>query len=186
VTHDELVEIGRRWLLRPWRNAAREGHSACAVVLTELNTWNYTGEIPDVLGWDVSKGRSILIECKTSVSDFRADAAKPFRRVPEEGIGTFRFFLAPAGLLPVDRLPAGWGFLEVGDMGRVTVARASEEFPCRRDAEVALLVSVMRRLEVKEGPHIAIRAYTKSLSDGLRASVSIDVGTEEMSAGEES
>jgi hypothetical protein len=156
------------------------------VVLTELNTWNYTGEIPDVLGWDVSKGRSILIECKTSISDFRADAAKPFRQIPEDGIGVLRFFLAPAGLLPADRLPAGWGLLEVGDTGRVTATRVSGEFPCRRDAEIALLLSVMRRLEVKDGPHIAIRAYTKSLSDGLRASVSIDASTEEALSGEES
>ncbi len=39
-----------------------------------------------------------LWNAKISRSDFLADANKPFRLKPEEGLGSRRFYMAPAGL----------------------------------------------------------------------------------------
>ncbi len=71
-----------------------------------------TGEVPDVIAW---KGfcKSVLVECKVSRADFLADAAKPFRLKPEEGMGSQRFYLAPAGTIGAHELPKHWGLLEL-------------------------------------------------------------------------
>lgn len=155
LTHAELVEVGRRWLLRPWRNAGA-GHSACCVVLTEIVTG--ASETPDVIGWS-GFSRSVLIECKTSRSDFKADGAKHFRRHPEMGMGVHRFYLAPVGILAEDEIPGGWGFIEADDNHNAHVRRASGVFAVDRGAEVRVLLSLLRRLKVDPGLHVAIRAY---------------------------
>jgi len=53
---------------------------------------------------------AVLVEVKVSRADFMADRRKPERA--EGGVGTYRFYLAPEGLLQVEELPAGWGLLE--------------------------------------------------------------------------
>ena len=62
---------------------------------------------------DVYK-RQVLVEVKVSRADFRADLAKPHRRDPALSGGTYRYYLAPAGLLAVDELPPRWGLIEYG------------------------------------------------------------------------
>lgn len=86
-------------------------------------------EIPDAIGW-LRSGVSLLVECKASRGDFLSDAVKPSRRsaksaglaVPEpvvkgprktEGLGAYRFYFAPSGLLAPEELPEGWGLLEL-------------------------------------------------------------------------
>jgi hypothetical protein len=118
-------------------------------------------ETPDAIGWRV--GRSILIECKTSRSDFLADGKKFFRQYPEQGMGHTRYFMAPAGLIKPDDLPAGWGLLEVGVKIRETVKPADHR-PYDASAEVTLLLSVIRR-GVKD-PMVSCRYYT--IDDGKR------------------
>ena len=140
VSHDDLVAIGCRWL----RNSI-----GCGVVVTELVS--YANETADVLGWKEST--SILIECKTSLSDFRADAKKPFRQRPDSGVGEHRFFLTPRGLLSDVELPEGWGLLE-WDGRQVRRSRAvfkgnvvpSAVFDPNRRAETTILCSIARRL----------------------------------------
>ena len=51
-----------------------------------------------------------MIEVKVSRSDFFADKKKPERKAG--GVGTYRFYLAPAGLIAVTDLPESWGLLE--------------------------------------------------------------------------
>ena len=155
LTHDDLIAIGRRWLLKPWHNAAREGHPACSLVLTDMTSSGR--ETPDVIGW--SPFCSVLIECKTSVNDFKADANKSFRCVPNQGVGTRRYYMAPKGLIAVDKLPEGWGLIEVHE-GKTRVKRASSAFDANLQAETAMLLSLIRRLKVDPGKHVAIRAYT--------------------------
>ena len=54
-------------------------------------------EIPDVFGWNY--WATVLIEVKVSRSDFLADAKKSFRQQPEEGVGAFRYYCSPEGLI---------------------------------------------------------------------------------------
>jgi len=159
VTHAELVEIGRRWLLRPWRSGKGSGHGACRIILTELSAYTTHGEIPDVLGFDSGKSHSILIECKTSRADFLADAKKPFRTNPAQGIGTQRWFLVPAGVLTAEDLPENWGLLEIREAGTVVVVRESGIFEKNAQSEVQLLVSTICRLNIESEGHVMIRAY---------------------------
>jgi hypothetical protein len=129
-----LILRARHWL---------ENTAGAKVVLTEFAGGAVGGsrrsrrsnrEIPDAIGW-LRSGVSLLIECKASRGDFLSDAVKPSRRSgkasapsspaptapkPEiqpprktEGLGAYRFYLAPSGLLAPDEIPEGWGLLEL-------------------------------------------------------------------------
>lgn len=112
MMHAELCALGEKWLRR----------HGCRVVLRDpFKAAVYTGECPDVIGW--RDGHSILIECKTSRSDFLADKKKGFRIDPTRGMGDCRLYLAPEGVIKLDDLPDGWGLLET-DGKRVTVVGA--------------------------------------------------------------
>lgn len=146
-SHADLVERAARWL----RNTA-----GCSFVATEIatNAW----ESPDAIGW--RNAATVVIECKTSRADFRADAKKPWRR-GFDALGTYRYMMAPAGLLSADEMPDGWGLLEV--RGR-RVTRISGMDPVRNCGaqkewahasnevgETKVLLSALRRLELSLG-----------------------------------
>lgn len=78
------------------------------------------GEQPDVLGI-ASCGESILLEVKTSRSDFLADKKKPWRANPQRGIGDFRAYLTPKGLLCPEEVPYGWMLWEVQGVNKPTL-----------------------------------------------------------------
>lgn len=67
-------------------------------------------EIIDAIGFrDLC---SILIESKVSRSDFLADRKKPERQKGAKGLGTYRFYICPVGMIdPQEVLPLGWGLL---------------------------------------------------------------------------
>jgi len=137
ITHKQLVKRAGIWL----RN-----NQVCTVVLTELTTSN--SEIPDVLGFFSNGGGSILIECKATRADFLADKKKIFRQHPEMGMGLQRYLATPKALVKEEELPNRWGLLWLTEH-RVTVvkeASGSEEYNKR--AEITMLVSVLRRLEI--------------------------------------
>ena len=98
MTHAELIKRAERWLMNTKK---------CSFVLTELVT--SAGEIPDAIGFNSTT--SILIECKTSRTDFFIDRKKTFRRMPEYGMGDQRFYMIPPGLVQIDDLPKRWGLL---------------------------------------------------------------------------
>lgn len=104
MTHRLLVQIAARWL------SATRG---CSLVLTEFVCAGAT-ETPDAIGWRISQGWSILVECKTSRADFRADAAKLSRTSREHSIGQERWYLTQPGLLRAEEIPQDWGLLETG------------------------------------------------------------------------
>lgn len=161
-THADLVEAGRQWLLRRRAGnlaSGRRSRGVCSVVLTEMVT--QVSETPDVLGW--YGGVSIVIEAKASRADFLADRKKSFRRHPENGLGQFRYYIAPKAMITASELPDGWGLIEVSgdDAGRVRVARESQVFSARHDNEVAVLISLVRRLDVEPGKHVSIMVYVK-------------------------
>ncbi|MDM1494977.1 hypothetical protein HX063_06060 [Myroides odoratimimus] len=105
MTHTELVEIGYKWVL-----------NKCAFAIKELVT--HTNEQPDVIGFNANG--SFLLEAKTSRSDFLSDKKKPFRIVPSEGMGDWRFYIAPKGMIKIEELPTMWGLIEVNEKGKAT------------------------------------------------------------------
>ncbi|GBQ90079.1 hypothetical protein GCM10007866_16160 [Gluconobacter albidus] len=79
------------------------------------------GESPDAIGYRVSdmiNGGSTIVECKVSRSDFLADRKKPHRQTG--GMGKWRYFMCPEGLISPDELPDKWGLLHVGARNCVT------------------------------------------------------------------
>lgn len=142
-THKELVSIAATWLRR----------KNCIPVITEMVTYNTSGEIPDAIGW--TSRSSILIECKASRSDFLREREKPFRfDLPEIGVGDFRFYLTnPGVILSADEIPCGWGVYECDEKGKLVHrfgARyenaAKIPLTGNRTNELALLRSYIRRI----------------------------------------
>jgi len=144
MTHAELVDRAARWL---------RGTMRCDPVLTEYGCWA-TPEQPDAFG--VNSDGTVVVECKTSISDFYADGRKPYRRQPHYGMGRRRYYLTPRGLISPQRLTLrpGWGLLEV--VGRIIrVRRQSEIFAVHSNAEALLLRSAIlhSRVDTEKGDH---------------------------------
>lgn len=110
LTHRELCEIGSRFLKRP---ESANGHG-CHFTIIEAACY---GENPDVFG--VRHGihghgvGTFLLEAKTSRSDFLADRNKPHRINPELGVGKYRYYICPTGLIEPHELPEKWGLIYV-------------------------------------------------------------------------
>lgn len=151
-THQQLVDIAARWL----------GNTVgCDAVLAELvlNSYSTSREIPDAVGWKFGSS-SILIECKTSRSDFHADREKTFRKVQKLGIGRHRYYMAPRGILNAADMqvfddhkgfvPTGWGLLEVDKAHRVhKVVECDHFFQRNEKHEIAMLVGALRRVQIR-------------------------------------
>jgi hypothetical protein len=147
LTHQDLVKIAEKWLL---------GTRKCSFVFTEL-ACIATSEIPDAIGF--RDGHSILVECKTSRSDFLADGKKYFRRNAEMGVGSYRFFMAPQGIISVQDLPQGWGLVEINEKGKPrqvwghksNIYSQPNHFHFERNlqAENGMMASALRRLHLR-------------------------------------
>lgn len=147
MTHAELVERAERWLRKT---------RGCGVVLTEFTA--HHGEEPDAIGWANNGFQSILVECKASRNDFRADQQKPSRRrhtgpsaavVAGFRLGKERWYMTPPGLIRPDEVPEEWGLLEVGERQVRTVVKAVQSPPGLYHQitanEVPFLYSALRR-----------------------------------------
>jgi hypothetical protein len=106
LTHRQLCDLAVKWLQRP---ASRSG-PGCQVAFSECRA-DWKGETPDAIGFRaaVFKEASVVVEVKVSRADFLADRKKPHRIDPSLGMGTYRYFMAPAGLISPEELPARWG-----------------------------------------------------------------------------
>jgi len=144
-THSDLVKIAKKWLLR-----------RCGFAFTELAT--LAMEIPDAIGF--RHEASILVECKTSKADFLADRKKMFRENPWLGVGKYRYYLCPKGVIKPEDLPDRWGLLYVSPKGRVykkvgpdgNVWSSDQEFMFQErniKNETALMYSALRRLHLQ-------------------------------------
>lgn len=145
MTHSELVNIAWKW--------ATNRHG---VAVKELVTMHW--ETADVLGF--TNSFTTEIECKVSVSDFKADQRKLSRRAPEYGIGNYRIYCVPKGLLTIDDLPEKWGLLEVYPNGRAKLV--NDIFKCKNrsifwweielsgaKAQRTVLLSLARRAQIR-------------------------------------
>ncbi len=157
-SHKALCALAVAWLQRPH---SRQG-PGCTVALAETGN-AINGEIPDAIGWrpfDGDFGGSVMVEAKVSRADFLADAAKAHRKDPSLGMGTFRYYLAPQGLIALEELPARWGLVEVNSRGHLKVraghvlcanTRIEESWAAWRHArnegaEVSLLAMCLARV----------------------------------------
>lgn len=115
-THAALCEIAVKWL----RRAPSAGGPGCLVAVSEV-AGGYTGEIPDAIGFSLSvpSTGSTVVEVKVTRSDFLADRKKPHRQ--SGGMGVWRYYMAPEGLIATDELPVGWGLIEVSRRGHCKV-----------------------------------------------------------------
>lgn len=116
MNHSDLCKLALSWLKRP---NSRKGHG-CAVALSECRT-GWDGEIPDAIGFRTTapQSGSVLIEVKTSRADFLADKDKPHRQ--SGGVGDWRYYMAPEGVLQLSDMPERWGLIEVNKRGHIKV-----------------------------------------------------------------
>ena len=146
-THSELVEAGYKWCL-----------SRCGFAFKELVTLNGSGEVPDVIGF--KDDGTFLLEAKTSRSDFSSDKKKRFREHPERGMGDWRFYICPKGMVNISELPELWGLIEVNEKGKARTtynpfgkgniySRWTRQ-PKNHIAERAMMFSALRRLHLRK------------------------------------
>ena len=157
ATHDELVKRAERWLKS----------QGCGVVFRDaFKAYTGNGELPDAIGW--RDGLSILIECKTSRSDFLADKGKRFRKADVGcGMGDWRFYLCPSDIIRVDDLPEGWGLLYAKGRQIVKVHGypgncgwwSRKPFEGNKRSETQMMYSALRRM--------VIRGHFDEIYDGL-------------------
>jgi hypothetical protein len=146
--HADLVRLGARWL---------KGQGF-GVVATELAV-SGTQERADVIGFRSTC--SAIIEAKASRADFLADRKKSHRGVG--GLGNYRFYLCPPGIIEASDIPEGWGLLYADGMRVAEIVKpAGNRWPgdgqigignwaefCHlpdHEAERAVLYSIARRL----------------------------------------
>lgn len=137
-THTDLVNLGSEWLRDHYENVIVPN---CSTILRETKT--ATTEIPDVIGW--CSWTSVLIECKTTMSDFLFDAKKSFRFAPANGVGELRYYLCQDNLIKDHDLPEYWGLLSVNDEGEIKVVKQAIKQESNLPAERTMLVSYIRR-----------------------------------------
>lgn len=151
ITHRELCLKAAKYL----KNKGIQPFFKCQYVVCELER---VGECPDVFGW--CGGSSQLIEVKVSRSDFLQDKKKYWRKHPDFGLGRFRSYLCPEGLIKVSDLPDKWGLLYLNESGVIEVVKQPETQECCHEAELALVSSILRREGI--GPQIfSYKKYTE-------------------------
>ena len=137
LAHTDLVERAKNWL-----GKAHGNKFACGVVLAE---YVYAPEIPDVIGFN--SRRSIVIECKVSRADFKADKHKTHRI---KGMGNYRYYLTLPNVACAEDIDNGWGLLYATDK-RIIEIKQSEYFADDgvKAREWAVLYSIARRLNLR-------------------------------------
>ena len=90
-----------------------------------------------------------MIEVKVSRADFIADAKKPFRINPDQGIGASRYYCCPEGMIKPEELPNKWGLLWLTDNGIVMI-KEGERIHANSQSEATIFASIMRREGVKQ------------------------------------
>lgn len=137
ITHDELVKRAVRWMKNSY---------GCGVAVPELVT--YAKENPDAVGWKDNGQTTVIIECKTSKSDYIADQEKTTRRNPKLCAGDIRYYFTPPNLLRPDEIDPVWGLLECGTR---SVKKIKEAIRVNGDPQESkiMMYSLLRRVEVR-------------------------------------
>jgi hypothetical protein len=133
LNHKQLVIRAKEWL----RTAKQ-----CNPVFTEKGSAK-SNEMPDAIGWN-SDG-SILVECKTSLIDFKNDSKKSFRKNSKKGMGKRRYYMLTQELYKQLKetalIPKGWGVVIAQENGLTRQAHKefSNKFKYNMKAELYYL-----------------------------------------------
>ena len=138
--HRELCLLAGKWL----RKTGSFTQPSCPYVAVELVT--STQETPDVFGWNYWS--TVLIEVKVSRSDFIADSKKYFRQYPNEGMGDYRYYCCPEGLIKPEELPDNWGLLYEND-GVIRLIKKASYQKANHLSERTIYGSIARREGIK-------------------------------------
>lgn len=136
--HYELCCKAATWIRQPMNN--ERWHSPYQLSTVELVC---TGkELADV--YATNGEISCVIEVKTSHKDYEVDGCKYTRFKPDEGLGDFRYYLCPAGMISENELPPFWGLLYY-DNGKISKVRSAIQQPSDKRMDIFVLTSIMRR-----------------------------------------
>lgn len=156
ITHDDLVQRAETFLVNDLN---------CGFAFTELHTSRVTMHgVPDAIGFIRDGQCTVLIECKTSVSDFRRDQKKWHRQNDQPGLGNIKYYMAPRRITTKIDLPDGWGLIECyehggriaakrvhGHRGQIRKSRVDNQYwhEADRSSERAMMYSALRRLHLR-------------------------------------
>lgn len=123
-SHSEGCQIAAQYLKTKFN---------CGIVFVEPNPWA-NSEAPDAIGFRPNN-TSILMEVKVQRGDYASDKFKKHRIDPSRGMGDYRFYVCPEGMIKPDELPPKWGlfyFTSRGSMRPVVTPRgfSSLQPPC--------------------------------------------------------
>ncbi|MFH2141389.1 MAG: hypothetical protein ABIJ97_03125 [Bacteroidota bacterium] len=146
--HDRLIKMGIAWL-----------DIFCDLVIPEPYN-NNVGEIPDIIGYKNGGRITYLIECKSSRTDFENEWKKG-KRIEYGGMGNYRYYLIPEGMVESQEIDTAWGILEF-DGALINVIREPEIRQLSVEAtkwektilfyELTRLIKISRAQNLKPGP----------------------------------
>jgi len=158
LTHRNICNIAAKYL----RNKGIQPFHKCQYSACELER---VCECPDAFGWGGSSTQ--LIEVKVSRSYFLSDKKKFWRIFPEQGLGRYRSYLCPEGIIKIEDLPDKWGLLYVSENGNVSEVKKPETQESNATEEINLITSILRR----EGIRPQVFSYKKYKSDFIEKKV---------------
>lgn len=174
--HGELCDVGVRWCLR---TASQKG-GCMSLAFAEIGAETVT-EMPDVYGFD-KRGETVVLEIKTSRSDFLADKRKEFRANPDLGMGDFRYYMCPKGVITEEDLAGTkWGLIYVSPKGICKVIRGKATNPTYSDTwrdqwlfkkNMVAETDLTRALFLRMSYNLDVSGYI----DGLKAKSKLDNG----------
>ena len=138
ASHDELSLIVAKWLKKHSKNILIPN---CATIALDIKTLEQ--EKPDVIGWNGCS--STMIEVKVARGDFLQDFKKPFRKYPKIGVGQYRYYCCPNGLINESELPENWGLLYLNNKNKIEIIKVAEIQKANMIAERNILISLIRR-----------------------------------------
>lgn len=142
LTHRAVSKLAGLYL----KNKGIQPFHKCTYVAYE---YERVGEKPDAFGF--SCGSTQLIEVKLSRSDFFTDQKKYWRKNRDKGIGRFRSYLCPVGLISPEEVPENRGLLYFNNEGIITsIVKPKLQIPDHMQ-ELALITSILRRENIKKG-----------------------------------
>jgi hypothetical protein len=141
-SHGELVRIACRWLAKKQK---------CPHVFAEPQSMKLN-EFPDAIGFrfGYQDPGTRVIEVKVSREDYRRDRHKQWKRFESAGLpggmGRWRWYLVPDGLVRLDEIPDDHGLLYALPNGRVKQAKAAPVRESRDvESELSWLCTALQR-----------------------------------------